>query len=110
MKSSNLEKTDAEIKLQSTESDCYLHYLNMQQCLIMSTEILAVLDGENNLNADQTEYWVARLKHLIEMAGLHKEMVEARLQNYELEIQMKNRERQQAVNTLVPFVNKAHLN
>lgn len=74
-----------------------------QKCvLLLAEEILNVLMGEQNVLTDaEKKYWLGRVEDLRIIGEADLRMLEAGVQFLE---------KREAVNALVPFVNKAHLN
>jgi hypothetical protein len=84
-----------------TASNCYLNYLEHKCLLFFVEEISKVLSGGNNLTGAEKERWLERLELYTSVSQTSLKMVTNEMEFYE---------REKAINALVPFVNKAHLN
>jgi hypothetical protein len=95
------ELTAEEMKTRLTATDCYLNFINHKCLLFLAEEIISALEGENNLTDEQKAYWLNCLKSYGDMSRVSLELVKTEVEFYQ---------REQAINALVPFVSKAHLN
>ena len=84
-----------------TASNCYLNYLEHKCLLFFAEEISKVLSGENNLSEEEKECWLKRLELYTAVSQTSLKMVTNEMEFYE---------REKAINKLVPFASKAHLN